>query len=103
MTWTSIFLLLLSAILASNHLLQTNQTSKSQPEMNAKVLNINRDRKERSADDGSHTKSLKVLDFSADNDGKPDGNGEYTSATLEAGPLPESFTICSVHGRGLDH
>ena len=56
---------------------------------------MNRDRKERSADDGSHTaKSLKVLDFSADNDRKPDSNGEYTSATLEAGLLPESFTIC---------
>ena len=24
-----------------------------------------------------------------------DINGEYTGATLEAGPLPESFTICS--------
>ena len=38
---------------------------------------------------------LKVLDFSADVDQEPDSNGEYTSATLEAGPLPESFTICS--------
>ena len=38
---------------------------------------------------------LKVLDFSADNDHEPDSNGEYTSATIEAGPLPESFTICS--------
>ena len=36
----------------------------------------------------------KVLDFSADNDQLPDSNGEYTSATLEAGPLPQSFTIC---------
>ena len=36
-----------------------------------------------------------VLDFSSDNDQLPDGNGEYTSATLEAGVLPESFTICS--------
>ena len=41
------------------------------------------------------SKSLKVLDFSADNDHKPDSNGEYTSATLDAGALPESFTICS--------
>ena len=31
---------------------------------------------------------LKVFDFSADNDNKPDSNGEYTGATLEAGPLP---------------
>ena len=39
--------------------------------------------------------TLKVLDFSEDGDGQPDSNGEYTRATLEAGPLPESFTICS--------
>ena len=38
---------------------------------------------------------LKVLDFSADNDHEPDINGEYTGATLEAGPLPDSFTVCS--------
>ena len=96
MTWPSIFLLVLSAILVSNHLLQTDQTSKGQPEINGKAQNRNRDRKERSANDGSPTaKPSKVLDFSADNDDKPDGKGEYTSATLEALPLPESFTICS--------
>ena len=38
---------------------------------------------------------LKVFDFSADNDHEPDSNGEYTGATLNAGFLPESFTICS--------
>ena len=38
---------------------------------------------------------MKVFDFSADNDQEPDSNGDYTGATLEAGPLPESFTICS--------
>lgn len=32
---------------------------------------------------------LKVLHFSADS------NVDYTTASLEAGPLPESFTICS--------
>ena len=37
----------------------------------------------------------KVLDFSADNDHQSDSNGEFTSATLDAGALPESFTICS--------
>ena len=37
----------------------------------------------------------KVIDFSADNDGERDSNGEWTSATLNAGNLPESFTICS--------
>ena len=30
----------------------------------------------------------------SDNDGKPDSNDEYTSASLEAGTLKESFTIC---------
>ena len=38
---------------------------------------------------------LRVLDFSADNDQEPDSNGEFTGATLKAGFLPESFTICS--------
>ena len=38
---------------------------------------------------------LKVLDFSADNDHALDSNDEYTSASLDAGFLPESFTICS--------
>ena len=37
---------------------------------------------------------LKVLDFSANNDHEPDSNGELTGATLSAGFLPESFTIC---------
>ena len=44
---------------------------------------------------GNLASSLKVLDFSADNDGEPDSNGEFTSATLDAGFLPESFTVCS--------
>ena len=39
--------------------------------------------------------TLKVLDFSADADNARDSNGKYTSATLDAGALPESFTICS--------
>ena len=39
---------------------------------------------------------LKFLDFSADSNHEPDSNcDEYTGATLEAGDLPESFTICS--------
>ena len=38
---------------------------------------------------------MKVFDFSADIDREPDSNGEFTKATLEAGFLPESFTICS--------
>ena len=38
--------------------------------------------------------TAKVLDFSADIDQEPDSNGEFTSAILDAGPLPDSFTIC---------
>ena len=38
---------------------------------------------------------MKVLDFSADNDHERDSNEELTGATLNAGFLPESFTICS--------
>ena len=38
---------------------------------------------------------MNVLDFSTDNDHEPDSDGEYTSAILEAGPLPGSLTICS--------
>ena len=57
------------------------------------ALARNRDRQQRSATD-SQDKMLKVLDFSADNDQKPDINGEYTSTAMEAGSLPESFTIC---------
>ena len=39
-------------------------------------------------------KRFKILDFSKDNDHEPD-NGEFTGATLRAGPLPESITVCS--------
>ena len=38
---------------------------------------------------------IKVIDFSADNDDKADSNGEYTSASINAGAMPLSFTICS--------
>ena len=38
---------------------------------------------------------MRVIDVSADNDQKADSSGEYTSATLYGGALPESFTICS--------
>ena len=39
--------------------------------------------------------TVKVFDFFDDGDLEMDSNGEYTSATLEAGPVPEAFTICS--------
>ena len=37
----------------------------------------------------------KVLDFSTDGDQFSNYDNVYTGATLDAGPLPESFTICS--------
>ena len=37
---------------------------------------------------------LKVLDFHSDNDQLADRNGEFTSATLIGGRLPDSFSIC---------
>ena len=40
-------------------------------------------------------KKFKILDFSKDNDHELDNYGEFTGATLRAGPLPESFTVCS--------
>ena len=56
-----------------------------------------RDRLRRSVSEESNHRSrlVKTFDFSADNDQKKDSNGEYTSATLNAGALPESFTVCS--------
>ena len=39
--------------------------------------------------------TMMILDFSADSDSEPDSKGEFTSATLEASALPESFTVCS--------
>ena len=38
---------------------------------------------------------VKVIDLGADSDHESDSNGEYTSATLEAGKVPDSFTICA--------
>ena len=93
-----LFLLLLSAIVVFGHIhpIETRRPGKGEPTEGRKASTSNRDRKERSFDSqGNPENMLKVLDFSADNDYEPDSNGEYTSATLEAGPLPESFTICS--------
>ena len=52
----------------------------------------NQEREQRSVNSQGN---LKVLDFGTDNDQKPDNNGERTGASLNAGPLPPSFTICS--------
>ena len=64
---------------------------KSGSEIEEAAPKSNRDRQQRSL----ILKTTRVLDFSADNDFKPDTKGEYTGATLDAGALPESFTICS--------
>ena len=91
---STVFLLLLSAIVVFGHLhpIESRRPGKGE---GRKASTSNRDRKERLfGSQGNPENMLKVLDFSADNDHEPDSNGEYTSATLEAGPLPESFTIC---------
>ena len=85
---SSLSLFLLSASLASCLVLPSDLNER-RGEEGRKVETRIQDRQPRSVS------TLKVLDFSADNDHQPDSNGEYTSATLEAGPLPESFTICS--------
>ena len=95
---STLFLLLLSAIVVFGHLhpIETRRPGKGEPMEGRKASTRNQDRKQRSFDSqGNPEKMLKVLDFSADNDQQPDSNGEYTGATLEAGSLPESFTICS--------
>ena len=90
---STLFLLFLSVSIASFHLLPAEQTNREFKERVREQRRIGetrlQDRQPRSVS------TLKVLDFSTDNDHEPDINGEYTGATLEAGPLPESFTICS--------
>ena len=86
------FFLLLSVNMACSHLSPMNQNRMYKERVHEQRRidqNVIQDRQPRSVS------TLKVLDFSADGDQQPDSNGEYTSATLEAGPLPESFTICS--------
>ena len=43
----------------------------------------------------SQPNTLKALDFSLDNDEKPDENNLYTHASLQKENLPSSFTICT--------
>ena len=53
-------------------------------------------RQHRQSDSDSKSR-LKVLDFHSDNDQAGDSNGEYTSATLIGGILPDSFSVCSAY------
>ena len=39
--------------------------------------------------------AIQVLDFSDDNDRRPDNDNAYTHASLRKGNLPRSFTICA--------
>ena len=95
---STLFLLLLSTTLVQSRQQDwtTKRPGKGEPMEGKRTLAGNRDRQQRSFGSQGNTENmLKVLDFSADNDHEPDSNGEYTGATLEAGPLPESITICS--------
>ena len=90
---STLFLLLLSVNIASCNLHPDYQTN---IELEESVREQRRIGQTRTQDRQPRSVStLKVLDFSADFDGQSDDNDEYTGATLEAGPLPESFTVCS--------
>ena len=97
MALSSILLyLLVSFSLCSANLLSDDRTirrpRKGEPEEGRKMRN-----REQRSEDNHPIKTLKALDFSADNDHEPDRDGEYTRATLNAGALPETFTICSAY------
>ena len=85
---STLFLPLVSATHFSCHLLHDDRPPRDEEERRG-IQTGTQDRQAR------QVTTLKVLDFSSDGDQLPDSNGEYTSATLKAGPLPESFTICS--------
>ena len=82
----TLFRLLTSATLISSHHLP----KEGEVWLDPGNKEVTKTREERSS--GS---SLKVLNFSDDNDNLRDSNGEITSATLNAGALPEAFTICA--------
>ena len=86
--------LLLSSTLVSGHFLSDDRPNRGSMhgEKGREVQTVIQDRQPR------QVTTLKVLDFSEDGDGQPDSNGEYTRATLEAGPLPEAcFPIVYEH------
>ena len=94
---TLLCLLLFGNLLSDDQ--TTRRPSKGEPEEGRKVLTRNQNRQDRSVSsqcqEGSPLCSptiLKAFDFSADNDHEPDSNGAYTSATLDAGALPQSHT-----------
>ena len=48
-----------------------------------------------STQESETNRTFKALDFSQDNDGRPDENGDFTKATFQIENIPSSFTICS--------
>ena len=97
--YSTLFCLQLSLIaLVSGNLHSAGGSRMVQPEKGPKVSTRNLRQHRSVISEGNPigaASTLKVLDFSADNDHERDSNGEWTIATLEAGFLPESFTICS--------
>ena len=97
---STLFLLLLSTNLVFGHLRpnESHEPWKGEPSklwMREKlVLGIQTGNKDWSMVH-SPDKISKDFYFSEDNDHESDSNGEYFCATLEAGALSESFTICS--------
>ena len=83
-TRLGIFLLLVSATHISCRLLPADRPPRDEDERR-EIQTGTQDRQAR------QVTTLKVLDFSADGDQLPDSNGEYTSATLKAGP-PRSLS-----------
>ena len=86
---SSLFLLLPSITLVSCHLPPGYHTSRELKEEKEIFGTGVQDRQPRSVS------TLKVLDFSDDNDQKRDSNDSVTGASLKVGSLPESFTVCT--------
>ena len=86
---SSLFLLLPSITFVSCHLPPGYHTSRELKEEKEIFGTGVQDRQPRSVS------TLKVLDFSDDNDQKRDSNDSVTGASLKVGSLPESFTVCS--------
>ena len=85
---SSLFILLPSITLVSCHFPPGYHTSRELKEEEIFGTGV-QDRQPRSVS------TLKVLDFSDDNDQKRDSNDSVTGASLKVGSLPESFTVCT--------
>ena len=93
--FTLFLFLLLVSLDPGNSLPNEQMTRKERMRKPKEAINTHeekQDRKERSLK--SESAELTIFDFSTDTNNNPDMNGEYTKATLDAGPLPDYFTIC---------